>query len=67
MKTIDIAIHDRLDIADKKLVAMVLDHGVGLEHIGADLAAPGYLLLLGGELGVLLLFFLFVDLVEAGT
>ena len=36
-KSVDVAVEDALGVADFEVGAMVLDHGVGLEHVGADL------------------------------
>ena len=44
-KFVDIAIKHAVDIADFKLGAVVLDHLIGLQNIGANLAAPGDLFL----------------------
>ena len=59
-KVVDVSVHDTLDIANLGLGPVVLDHGIRLENIAPDLAAPGHLLLL---LGVLLLFFFLLGLV----
>ena len=48
-KHIDVAIHDSLDIARLDIRAVVLDHRVRLEDVGADLAAPFDLLLVLDE------------------
>ena len=45
-----VAVHDGLHVAGFVLGAVVLDHGVGLEHVGADLVAPGDVLLLALDL-----------------
>ena len=39
-KGIEVAVEHRIDVADLVIGAMVLDQPVGLEDVGADLAAP---------------------------
>ena len=57
---VDLAVHDRLHVSCLGVRAHILHHRIGLEHVGADLAAPLDLLLDALELrDLLLLFFLF--------
>ena len=63
---VDVAIHDSLDVAGFHAGAVVLDHLVGLEDVGADLAAPcdvPLLAILALDIGAL---FVLLDLVEFG-
>ena len=39
-KPVQIAVHNRLYVAGFVVCAVILDHGVGAEHVRADLAAP---------------------------
>ena len=64
MNSIEVAVHDPLDVADLELGPVVVDHGVGLEHVGADLVAPGVVGLGGLELGPLRLLLLQLLLVD---
>ena len=66
-KHIDVAIHDSLDIARLDIRAVVLDHRVRLEDIGADLAAPFDLLLVALELRELCFLLLHLELEELGA
>lgn len=54
-KAVNVAVHNRLNIAGFKAGAVILNKGVGHENIGADLAAPCDLTLLALDI---------VDLVE---
>ena len=38
---VEVAVHHPLHVAHLELGAVVVDHGVRLEHVGADLVAPG--------------------------
>ena len=61
---IDIAIHDGLDIARLDVRAVVLDHRVRLEDVGANLATPLDLLLVALELRELSFLLLHLELKE---
>src|SRR5262245_48125431 len=59
-KLIDVAIENGIGISHLDPGAVIFDHTVGMEHIGANLAAPGDFFL--GFVVGLHLFFLFFDL-----
>src|SRR5512145_2526191 len=63
---VDVAVHDRLDVADLEVGAVVLDPLLGVEGVGTDLTAEGDLLLGSGQLGEVFLLLLLGDLVEPG-
>ncbi len=48
---VDFAVQDVLDLGGLDVGPVVLDEGVRLEDVGADLVAPGDLALLAVELG----------------
>ena len=49
-ETVDIAVQDRAGVRGLLLGAGVLDQGVGLQDVGADLAAPGNVLDLAADI-----------------
>ena len=64
MNVVEIAVHHPLHVADLHLGAVIVHHGVGLEHVGPDLVAPGVVGLGGldhGPGGLLLLQLLLVE------
>jgi len=63
----NVAVHDILDVAGFVTGPEIFDHLVGLENVGADLAAPtDFAFLRVGAVGFGFLF-VFLDLVELGT
>ena len=63
---VEVAVHHPLHVADLQLGAVVVDHGVRLEDVGADLVAPGVVGLGGLDLGPRRLLLLQLPLVERG-
>ena len=61
---VELAVHDRLHVACLGVRAHVLHHRIGLEHVGADLAAPLDLLLDALEFRDLLFLLLLLELKE---
>ena len=48
-ETVKVAVEHSISIADFMTCTVILDHPVGMEDIGADLASPGNLLLLASQ------------------
>ena len=48
-ESVDVSVHDGLDIATLVPGAVVFDQAIGLQDVGADLTAPLYLLLFAGH------------------
>ena len=61
-KHIQIAIHNALDVTRLYPRPMVLDHGIRVKHITADLAAPFDLFHIPGDLCLLFLTLTFLEL-----
>ena len=51
---VEVAVQHALDVADLDVGAVVLDHRVGVQHVGADLRSPADVLRLALLLGDLL-------------
>src|SRR5436305_7787889 len=64
---IEVAVEDAVGVADLGAGAVVLDQAVGLQHVAADLAPPGDLLLLPLALGLLGAALLHLAVVEAAA
>ena len=61
---VDGAVHDGVYVACFLVCAVVFDHGIGLEDVGADLAAPFDFLLIAlkfGDFGFFLFLFEFKE------
>ena len=65
-EAVQVAVHHGVDVAGLIAGAVVLDQGVGHEHVGADLAAPGDLLLLALDVRDLLQVLPLLDLHQLG-
>ena len=63
-ETVQIAVHHGIHVAGLVVGAVVLDHGVGHEHIAADLVAPGDLVLHALDVLDLIHVLLLCDLIE---
>ena len=66
-KGIQIAVHDRADVAGLRRSSVILHHAVRMEHVGADLAAPGNVRLLAANFGQVLQLLFDLPLVQLGA
>ena len=66
-ETVQIAVHHGIHIAGLVVGAVILDHGVGHEHIAADLVAPGDLILHALDVADLVQVLLLLDLIQLGS
>ena len=65
-KGIQVSVHNRLDIAGFIAAAQILDHGIRLENIGADLGTPGDILDLAANLTRFRLILLDLEHIQLG-
>ena len=66
-EAVEVAVEDGIGLAGFGVGAVVLDHGVGLEDVGADLVAPGDFAFFAVEFFHFAAFFVLLEFVEFGA